>query len=115
MNLSARSNSKPSELATLRFAWCYCSKHSVLRNVEPCQVTFYLVTMYGSQDEEANFIVDRTVDFSVGSGAQQFDEYHLANTTTGGIRLLIDATFHRVRHLVEKNSQVRHSVEIVKS
>ena len=28
---------------------------------------------------------------------------------------LVDATLRRVRHLVEKNNQVRHSVEIVKS
>ena len=47
-------------------------------------------------------------------GARQFVENHFADTTIGRIRLLVDATFRRVRHLVEKNSQVRHSVEIVK-
>ena len=31
------------------------------------------------------------------------------------MRLLVDATFRQVRHLVEKYSQVQHSVEIVKS
>ena len=49
------------------------------------------------------------------TGAPQFVKNHFADTTIGGIRLLVDATFRRVRHLVEKNSQVRHSVEIVKS
>ena len=48
-------------------------------------------------------------------GARRFVENHFADTTIGRIRLLVDATFRRVRHLVEKNSQVRHSVEIVKS
>ena len=48
-------------------------------------------------------------------GARQFVENHFADTTIGRIRLLVDATFRQVRHLVEKNSQVRHSVEIVKS
>ena len=48
-------------------------------------------------------------------GARQFVENHFADTTIGRIRLLVDATFRRVRHLAEKNSQVRHSVEIVKS
>ena len=48
-------------------------------------------------------------------GARQFLENHFADTTIGRIRLLVDATFRRVRHLVEKNSQVRHSVEIVTS
>ena len=48
-------------------------------------------------------------------GARQFVKNHLADTTIGRIRLLVDATFRRVRHLVEKNSQVRHSVEVVKS
>ena len=49
------------------------------------------------------------------TGARQFVENHFADTTIGRIRLLVDATFRQVRHLVEKNSQVRHSVEIVKS
>ena len=49
------------------------------------------------------------------AGARQFVENHFANTTIGRIRLLVDATFRRVQHLVEKNSQVRHLVEIVKS
>ena len=49
------------------------------------------------------------------TGARQFVENHFADRTIGRIRLLVDATFHRVRHLVEKNSQVRHLVEIVKS
>ena len=44
-------------------------------------------------------------------GARQFVENHFADTTIGRIRLLVDATFRQVRHLVEKNSQVRHSVE----
>ena len=48
-------------------------------------------------------------------GARQFVENHFADMTIGRIRLLVDATFRRVRHLVEKNSQVRHSVEIVMS
>ena len=48
-------------------------------------------------------------------GTRQFVENHFADTTIGHIRLLVDATFHRVRHLVEKDSQVRHLVEIVKS
>ena len=48
-------------------------------------------------------------------GARQFVENHFADTTIGRIRLLVDATVRRVRHLVEKTSQVRHSVEIVKS
>ena len=48
-------------------------------------------------------------------GARQFVENHFADTTIGRIRLLVDATFRRVRHLAEKKSQVRHSVEIVKS
>ena len=48
-------------------------------------------------------------------GARQFVENHFADTTIGCMRLLVDATFRRVRHLVEKNSQVRHSVEIVTS
>ena len=48
-------------------------------------------------------------------GARQFVENHFADMTIGRIRLLVDATFRRVRHLVENNSQVRHSVEIVKS
>ena len=47
--------------------------------------------------------------------SSQFVENHFAHTTIGRVRLLVDATFRRVRHLVEKNSQVRHSVEIVKS
>ena len=37
------------------------------------------------------------------------------DTTIGRILLLVGATFRGVRHLVEKNSQVRHSVQIVKS
>ena len=49
------------------------------------------------------------------AGARQFVENHFADTTNSRIRLLVDATFRRVRHLVEKNSLVRHSVEIVKS
>ena len=48
-------------------------------------------------------------------GARQYVENHFTDMTIGRIRLLVDATFRRVRHLVEKNSQVRHSVEIVKS
>ena len=48
-------------------------------------------------------------------GARQFIENHFADTTIGCIRLLVDATFRRVLHLVEKISQVRHSVEIVKT
>ena len=52
---------------------------------------------------------------SAAMGARQFVENHFADTTIGRIRLLVDATFRQVRHLVEKNSQVRHSVEIVKS
>ena len=48
-------------------------------------------------------------------GARQFVENHFADTTIGRIRLLVDATVRQVRHLVEKTSQVRHSVEIVKS
>ena len=48
-------------------------------------------------------------------GARQFVENHFADTTIGRIRLLVDATIRRVRHMVEKNSQVRHLVEIVKS
>ena len=51
----------------------------------------------------------------MNSGARQFVENHFADTTIGRIRLLVDATFRRERHLVEYNSQVRHSVEIVKS
>ena len=35
-------------------------------------------------------------------GARQFVENHFAHTTIGRIRLLVDATFRRVRHLVEK-------------
>ena len=50
-----------------------------------------------------------------GDCARQFVENHFADTTIGRIRLLVDATFRQERHLVEKNSQVRHSVEIVKS
>ena len=49
------------------------------------------------------------------TGARQFVENHFADATIRRIRLLVDATFRQVRHLVEKNSQVRHSVEIVKS
>ena len=48
-------------------------------------------------------------------GARQFIENHFAYTTIGRIRQLVHATFRRVRQMVEKNSQVRHSVEIVKS
>ena len=48
-------------------------------------------------------------------GARQFVENHFADTTIGRIRLLVDATFRLVRHMVEKNSQVRHLVENVKS
>ena len=41
--------------------------------------------------------------------ARHFVENHFADTT-----LLVDATFRRVRHFVEKkNSQVQRSVEIV--
>ena len=40
---------------------------------------------------------------------------HFVGTTFGCIRLLVDVTFRRVRHSVEKNSQVRHSVEMVNS
>ena len=40
------------------------------------------------------------------TGARQFVENHFADTTIGRIRLLVDATFRQVRHLVEKNSQV---------
>ena len=61
---------------------------------------------------------DRIEDSSpteLKTGARQFVENHFADTTIGRIRLLVDATFRQVRHLVEKNSQVRHSVEIVKS
>ena len=36
---------------------------------------------------------------------------HFVGTTFGPIRLLVDVTFRRVCHSVEKNSQVRHSVE----
>ena len=50
-----------------------------------------------------------------GDCARQFVENHFADTTIGRIRLLVDATFRQERHLIEKNSQVRHSVEIVKS
>ena len=46
-------------------------------------------------------------------GARQFVENHFADTTIVSIRLLVDATFRRVRRLVEKISHVRHSVEIV--
>ena len=46
-------------------------------------------------------------------GAQQFVVNHFADTTIGRIQLLVDATFCRVQHVVVKNSQVRHSVEIV--
>ena len=36
------------------------------------------------------------------SGARQFVENHFADTTIGRTRLLVDATFRQVRHLVEK-------------
>ena len=51
----------------------------------------------------------------MNKGARQFVEDHFADTTIGLIRLLVDATFRRVhvRRLVEKTSQVQHSVEIV--
>ena len=39
---------------------------------------------------------------SVSAGARQFVENHFADTTIGRTRLLVDATFRRVRHLVEK-------------
>ena len=40
--------------------------------------------------------------WDVLSGARQFVENHFADMTIGRIRLLVDATFRRVRHLVEK-------------
>ena len=48
-------------------------------------------------------------------GARYFVESHFVCTTFGRIRLLVDVTFRRVRHSVEKNGQVRHSVEMVNS
>ena len=47
--------------------------------------------------------------------AQHFVESHFVGTTFGRIRRLVEVIFHRVRHSVEKNSQVRHSVEMVNS
>ena len=46
-------------------------------------------------------------------GARQFVENYFVDTTIGRIWLLVNATFLKVRHFVEKISQVRHSVEIV--
>ena len=46
------------------------------------------------------------------TGARQLVENHFDDTTIGHIRLLVDTTFRRVQHLVENNSQVRHSVEL---
>ena len=48
-------------------------------------------------------------------GARHFVESHFVGTTFGRIRLLVDVTFRRVRHSVEKNIQVRHFVEMVNS
>ena len=49
----------------------------------------------------------------VNTGARHFVESHFVGTTFGRIRLLVDVTFRRVRHSVEKNIQVRHFVEMV--
>ena len=49
------------------------------------------------------------------TGARHFVESHFVGTTSGRIRLLVDVTSRQVRHSVEKNSQVRHSVEMVNS
>ena len=42
---------------------------------------------------------------SVSSGARHFVESHFVGTTFGRIRLLVDVTFRRVQHSVEKNAR----------
>ena len=77
-------------------------KNSAVRNLKP---------EYAKRTRLGVFVYAGTS----AKGARQFVENRFADTTIGRIRLLVDATFRQVRHLVEKNSQVRHSVEIVKS
>ena len=43
-----------------------------------------------------------------GKGARQFVENHFADTTIGRIRLLVNATFRQVRHLVENKKCHKH-------
>ena len=48
-------------------------------------------------------------------GTRQFVENHFVDMIVGRIQLLVDATVCPVRRLVDKNSQVRPSGEIVNS
>ena len=48
-------------------------------------------------------------------GAQRFVKNHFLDMTVGCIQLLVNATFLRVQYLIKKNSEVRHSLEIVNS